>query len=116
VITGAPADPDQVEPVRTNPVEQACNHGSPGGAGAVATNQVSLAASDRGLPPDLPRGFTKYYQGSEGRPTGSGLGPCISRGLVASHTGEWVAESKLESGSAFRFTLPLIDLDKRQGS
>jgi signal transduction histidine kinase len=65
---------------------------------------------------DLPRLFTKFYRRSGGRPIASGLGLWINRGIVASHGGELVAESKLGSGSTFRFTLPLIDLDKLQHS
>jgi signal transduction histidine kinase len=49
-------------------------------------------------------------------PTGSGLGLCISRGLVAWPGGALVAGSKLGSESTFRFTLPFIDLDKLQDS
>jgi hypothetical protein len=38
------------------------------------------------------------------------------RGLVVSPGGQLVAGSKRGSGAAFRFTLPLIDLDKSQDS
>ena len=40
----------------------------------------------------------------------------MSRGLVASPGGELVAQAKLGTGSAFRFTLPLIDSDRLQDS
>ena len=70
-----------------------------------------------GIPPaDLPRVFTKFFRRAVGRPTGSGLGLWISRGLVESHGGRLVAESNPRSGTTFRFTLPVIDLDKLQES
>jgi signal transduction histidine kinase len=40
----------------------------------------------------------------------------IRRGLVASHGADWVAETKPGNGSTFRFTLPLIDVNKLQDS
>jgi len=114
------ADPDKVEQVLTNLVENACKYGSPRGlriVGAVEDGKVSVAVSDRGegIPAaDLPKVFTKFFRRSEGRPTGSGLGLWISRGLVESHGGDLTAESAPGVGATFRFTLPLIDLDRLQ--
>lgn len=114
------ADPDKVEQVLTNLVENACKYGSPHGlriVGSLADDSVSVSVADRGdgIPPeDLPKVFTKFFRRSEGRPTGSGLGLWISRGLVESHGGDLTAESNLGSGSTFTFTLPLFDLDKLQ--
>ena len=112
------ADPDKVEQVLTNLVENACKYASPKGmvvAGTVGVDTVSVAVSDRGegIPDsDLPKVFTRFFRRSEGRPTGSGLGLWISRGLVESHGGELTADSKAGHGSTFRFTLPLIDFDQ----
>jgi hypothetical protein len=116
------ADPDKVEQVLTNLVENACKYGSPTGllvSGAVSEHRVSVAVRDHGegIPPaDVPKVFTKFFRRAVGRPTGSGLGLWISRGLVESHGGELEAESVLGEGSTFRFTLPLIDLDRLQES
>ena len=117
------ADPDKVEQVLTNLVENACKYGSLRGLrveGSVADDAVSVAVNDQGegiAPSDLPKVFTKFFRRAVGRPTGSGLGLWISRGLVESHGGHLVAESNLGSGGAtFRFTLPLIDLDRLQES
>jgi PAS domain S-box-containing protein len=109
------ADPDKLEQVLANLVENACKYGSPLGLlieGAVRPASVSVAVTDRGegIPPaDVPRVFTKFYRRDAGRPTGSGLGLWISRGLVESHGGSLVAESRRGTGATFRFTLPLID-------
>ncbi len=114
------ADPDKIEQVLTNLVENACKYGSPQGLlieGAVEEGWVSVRVTDHGegIPAtDLPKVFTKFFRRAAGRPTGSGLGLWISRGLVESHGGELSAQSMVGSGSTFRFTLPLIDLDNLQ--
>lgn len=114
------ADPDKVEQVLTNLVENACKYGSPRGlriVGVVQDGKASVGVSDQGdgIPAsDLPKVFTKFFRRSEGRPTGSGLGLWISRGLVESHGGDLTAESAPGRGTTFRFTLPLVDLDRLQ--
>jgi signal transduction histidine kinase len=47
-----------------------------------------------------------------GKPTGTGLGLWISRGLVEAHGGRLTAESIEGQGSTFRFTLPLVSFDE----
>lgn len=114
------ADPDKVEQVLTNLVENACKYASPRGlriVGVVDDGKASVGVSDQGdgIPAsDLPKVFTKFFRRSEGRPTGSGLGLWISRGLVESHGGDLTAESAPGRGTTFRFTLPLVDLDRLQ--
>ena len=106
------ADPDKIEQVLTNLVENAAKYADPKGMrviGAVHGAEVSVAVVDRGegIPhADLPRVFTKFYRRAETRPTGSGLGLWISRGLVEAHGGRLVVESRVGEGSTFRFTLP----------
>ena len=106
------ADPDKLEQVLTNLVENAAKYASPTGmriAGEAGDAEVAVSVSDRGegIPPsDLPRVFTKFFRRAETRPTGSGLGLWISRGLVEAHGGRLVAESVVGRGSTFRFTLP----------
>jgi signal transduction histidine kinase len=112
------ADPDKVEQVLTNLVENACKYGSPTGmtvSGEMTDHEVSVSVADRGegIPPDdLPKVFTKFFRRSEGKPTGSGLGLWISRGLVEAHGGRLQAQSIPGQGTTFRFTLPLIDLEE----
>jgi PAS domain S-box-containing protein len=114
------ADPDKVEQVLTNLLENACKYGSPQGLEVTGNTEegfVSVQVTDRGegIPEgDLPKVFTKFFRRSVGRPTGSGLGLWISRGLVEAHGGELSARSRLGQGSTFRFTLPLVDLEKLQ--
>ncbi|MEA2686629.1 MAG: hypothetical protein QOE93_1824 [Actinomycetota bacterium] len=106
------ADPDKIEQVLTNLVENAAKYADPKGVrvlGRVGDGMVSVAVVDQGegIPEsDLPRVFTKFYRRAETRPTGSGLGLWISRGLVEAHGGRLIVESEVGVGSTFRFTLP----------
>jgi len=114
------ADPDKVEQVVTNLVENACKYASRQGlriSGQVHPGEISVEVDDRGqgIPvADLPRVFTKFFRREDGKPTGSGLGLWISRGLVQAHGGRLTADAVPGQGSTFRFTLPLIDLDRLQ--
>jgi signal transduction histidine kinase len=115
------ADPDKVVQVLTNLVENACKYGSPSGMrvqGQIGDEDVAVAVSDRGegIPEeDLPKVFTKFFRRAEGKPTGSGLGLWISRGLVEAHGGRLAASSIPGQGSTFRFTLPLIAFEELHG-
>ncbi|HZN14991.1 MAG TPA: ATP-binding protein [Acidimicrobiales bacterium] len=112
------ADPDKVEQVLSNLVENACKYGSPTGllvTGELADRQVAVSVSDKGdgiATEDLPRVFDKFFRRAEGKPTGSGLGLWISRGLVEAHGGRLSATSIPGQGTTFRFTLPLISIDE----
>jgi signal transduction histidine kinase len=106
------ADQDKLEQVLTNLVENAAKYASPRDMridGAVTAGEVAVSVSDRGegIPAhDLPRVFTKFFRRDHGKPTGSGLGLWISRGLVEAHGGRLTATSNEGQGSTFRFTLP----------
>jgi chemotaxis family two-component system sensor kinase Cph1 len=84
-------------------------------AGELADRQVSVYVTDNGdgIPTeDIPRVFDKFFRRAEGKPTGSGLGLWISRGLVEAHGGRLSATSIPGQGTTFRFTLPLISIDE----
>jgi signal transduction histidine kinase len=114
------ADPDKVEQVLTNLVENAAKYASPTAIRIVVEVEgidVVVAVHDRGegIPAsDLPRVFTKFFRRDHGKPSGSGLGLWISRGLVEAHGGHLTAESTLGQGSTFRFTLPTDAFEKLQ--
>ena len=107
------ADPDKIEQVLTNLVENAAKYADPQSLqvrGGLQNGQAEVAVADsgEGIPDsDLPRVFTKFFRRAETRPTGSGLGLWISRGLVEAHGGRLVVESQVGKGSVFRFTLPI---------
>ena len=108
------ADPDKVEQVLTNLVENALKYTDGG------TVTLSVRASDEGVAvrvvdegqgipqAALPRLFRKFYRRDRaGSPTGTGLGLYISKRLIEAHGGELVAASTPGSGSTFSFTLPV---------
>jgi PAS domain S-box-containing protein len=118
------ADPDKLEQVITNLVENACKYASPEGIALsaqldTARDEVVVSVTDigEGIPEDaLPKVFTKFFRRNEGRPTGSGLGLWISRGLVEAHGGHLTASSMLGKGSTFRFTLPTTAFEELHGT
>jgi signal transduction histidine kinase len=115
------ADPDKLEQVLTNLVENAAKYGSLQGmvvSAVVEEGHVTVAVTDTGagIPEeDLPRVFTKFFRRDHGRPTGTGLGLWISRGLVEAHGGELVATSEPGRGATFTFTLPTDAFERAHG-
>jgi len=118
------ADPDKVEQVLTNLLENAAKYADGRHASVEArvdegVHELAVAVSDRGqgIPPDdLSRLFTKFFRSAEGRPTGSGLGLYIAKGLVQAHGGRLVAESTVGHGSTFTFVLPTDAFEKIHGA
>jgi signal transduction histidine kinase len=111
------ADPDKLEQVLTNLVENAAKYGSADDVridGTADGEGVAVTVTDRGegIPAaDLPRVFEKFFRRDHGKPTGTGLGLWISRGLVEAHGGTLTAARAEGGGTSFRFTLPIVDVD-----
>jgi two-component system sensor histidine kinase KdpD len=109
----------QMSQVLTNLLENAVRYtpaGSPIEIGAeVRGDQLLVSVADRGpgIPPaDCERIFDKFYRvrrDSQGgpRPSGTGLGLAVCRGLVEAHGGRIWAENRAGGGAIFRFSLPL---------
>lgn len=116
------ADPDKIQQVLTNLVENGAKYGNPKGmtitgsvddsvGGGVAV--VAVADKGEGIPEDdLSKLFSQFFRRDHGRPDGTGLGLWISRGLVEAHGGELSVRSEMGKGSEFRFTLPLDAFEK----
>ena len=111
------ADPDKIEQVLTNLVENAVKYTEEGDvivSGSFENGLVTVAVSDQGegIPKEQRiQVFGKFFRHGEraGNPTGTGLGLYISKGLVEAHGGKiWVEEAPT-GGSIFRFTLPLAE-------
>ncbi len=107
------ADRDKVEQVLTNLVENAVKYASPVGlrieARADGDGCVAVTVRDQGpgiAEGDLPHVFDRWFQRELGRPTGSGLGLWISKGIVEAHGGHLTVVSRQGEGAAFTFTLP----------
>jgi len=108
------ADPDKIMQVLTNLVENTGKYADGRGVEVRARvlddgASVALTVSDEGpgIPAeDLDQVFTKFYRSGEGRPTGSGLGLYIAKGIVEAHGGRMWVESEPGQGCRFTFTLP----------
>jgi PAS domain S-box-containing protein len=119
----AHADPDKIEQVLTNLVENAVRH-TPAGtitvAGETGDQQVRISVSDEGegIPPEQrAKVFGKFYRREQqaGSPSGTGLGLYISKRLVEAHHGRIWVEGRPGGGAVFAFTLPLVDLEPLAG-
>jgi two-component system, chemotaxis family, sensor kinase Cph1 len=69
---------------------------------------VSIKDWGAGIPTDdLPQIFNRYYHGKS-KGAGSGLGLAISKGIIEAHHGRIWAESRVDVGSTFFFTIPNV--------
>jgi signal transduction histidine kinase len=111
----AQANPEKLQRVLSNLLQNAIHHTPPDGSVLVtaqpASGAVQIEVSDTGqgiAAEDRPRVFDAFYRGaSEAARTraGSGLGLAISRAIVEAHGGRiWLAEAS--HGTKVRFTLP----------
>ncbi len=105
-------DPDKIEQVLTNLVENALRH-APGSPVRVAvaerSDAVELVVVDDGpgIPADQLRSiFGKFSRGRGSRRSGTGLGLYITMGLVRAHGGRVWVESVPGQGAAFHVLLP----------
>jgi signal transduction histidine kinase len=110
------ADPERLQRVLRNLLDNALRHTPPGGAVEVHagadTAHVTLSVEDSGpgVPPEqLERIFDRFYRGEASRHRetgGAGLGLAIARGLVQAHHGRIWAEPSGLGGVAIRLELP----------
>jgi signal transduction histidine kinase len=119
------ANPPRLQRVLHNLVSNALRHTPADGTVTLratrAGEEVQVEVCDTGegiAAEDLPRVFERSFRGEQSRTRaekdsapGAGLGLAIARGLVEAHGGRLTATSEMGSGSVFRFTLPLVDLD-----
>jgi signal transduction histidine kinase len=105
-------DPDKLEQVVTNLVENALTH-APGSRVRVTVagngTGVDLAVVDDG--PGVPDDqhalvFQKFGRGRDSRSVGTGLGLYITRGLVEAHGGQVWIDPEPDQGACFKVRLP----------
>jgi PAS domain S-box-containing protein len=109
-------DPDKLEQVLTNLVENATKHTEAGQVhvtGVVEDSRVRISVADQGegIPKEHRLAvFGKFFRRNSGRvgsPSGTGLGLFISKGLVEAHGGRIWVEAGDTGGAVFTFTLPV---------
>ena len=111
------ADPDKVEQILTNLVNNALRYApesqvrllvSPWTDGGV---QVDVEDDGPGIPPEQERSiFLKFGRGRESRRAGTGLGLYITRGLARAHGGDVTLDTEVGDGARFTLTLPAGDV------
>ncbi len=111
------ADSDAVQQVFANLVDNALKYGAAGGRIVVGAQQqenaVEFYVRDFGggiASEHIPRLFERFYRVDKGRSReagGTGLGLAIVKHIVLKHGGAVRAESELNHGATFYFTLPM---------
>jgi signal transduction histidine kinase len=125
-VTRIEADPDRIQRVLRNLLDNALSHTPAGGTIEVSavrdTARVELRVSDSGsgVPDEeLERIFDRFYRGERSRrrdegaghgtgTTGAGLGLAIARGLIQAHHGRIWAEPSPLGGVSIRIALPVV--------
>ncbi|MEU8547430.1 ATP-binding protein [Streptomyces roseoverticillatus] len=115
------ADPDKVDQVLGNLLENAVRHGEgrvtievapallkarPEGTEGTEGTAVTVSDEGPGIPEEsMSRVFTRFWRGS--KRGGTGLGLYIVKGIVEAHGGTITVERAACGGARFRFTLPV---------
>ncbi|HVB96361.1 MAG TPA: PAS domain-containing sensor histidine kinase [Chloroflexota bacterium] len=117
-------DPTRIEQILGNLVSNAAKYGDPTSEIVVQVQRsgdlAEVAVTNYGpgiQPEDLPRLFSRFFRTREAETghAGLGLGLYITRGLVEAHGGRIRVESARGQTTTFRFSLPLLAEDDRQG-
>ncbi|GGJ59750.1 two-component system sensor histidine kinase ResE [Anoxybacillus voinovskiensis] len=109
-------DPDRIEQVLTNLIDNALRHTDEHGSVKVMVERsgetvvIHVQDSGSGIPEDdLPFVFERFYKADKARTrgrSGTGLGLAIAKNIVEAHKGTITVHSKLGEGTTFTFTLP----------
>jgi two-component system phosphate regulon sensor histidine kinase PhoR len=111
------ADREAIHQVFSNLIDNALKYAAAGGQLVLGARPVEHGVEfyvrdfGSGIPSEhLPRLFERFYRVDKARSResgGTGLGLAIAKHIVLAHEGTIRAESELNHGSAFLFTLPL---------
>lgn len=109
-------DPDRIEQVLTNLIDNAIRHTDQNGTVKIIAEQngggvtIHVQDSGTGIPEeDLPFVFERFYKADKARTrgrSGTGLGLAIAKNIVEAHKGTISVHSKLHEGTTFTFHLP----------
>jgi two-component system, OmpR family, sensor histidine kinase ResE len=109
-------DPDRIEQVMTNLIDNAIRHTQEGGT--IEINQssddeglyIEITDNGSGIPSeDLPFVFERFYKADKARTrgkSGTGLGLAIAKNIVTAHHGKIEVKSMLGNGTTFSFFIP----------
>jgi two-component system phosphate regulon sensor histidine kinase PhoR len=119
------ADPQRLEQVLHNLLENAVKYTEPGGSIQLRARElpgemeVRVEDSGQGIPPaDLPHIFERFYRADKARSReqgGTGLGLSIVKHIIQLHGGTVTAESKYGKGTTIVLHLPLNGVQEREG-
>ncbi len=111
-------DPDRIEQVLTNLIDNAIRHTPEGGTVKLIAKiddqnfHVEVSDSGSGISEeDLPFVFERFYKADKARTrgrSGTGLGLAIARNIIQAHKGDITVQSKLNHGTTFSFQIPRI--------
>lgn len=109
-------DPDRIEQVFTNLIDNAIRHTPKDGSVKIKVTandkgiMVEVSDSGTGIPEDdLPFVFERFYKADKARTrgrAGTGLGLAIVKNIIEAHRGHISAKSKIDQGTTFSFFLP----------
>lgn len=109
-------DPDRIEQVLTNLIDNAIRHTQQNGNVKVIVEgkekgiTVHVQDNGSGIPEeDLPFVFERFYKADKARTrgkSGTGLGLAIAKNIVDAHNGHISVKSKIGQGTTFSFFLP----------
>lgn len=109
-------DPDRMEQVLTNLIDNAIRHVHAPGSVTVAERSderglyIDVSDEGTGIPEgDLPFVFERFYKGDKARTrgrSGTGLGLSIAKNIVEAHKGKISVQSKLGQGTTFSVFIP----------
>ena len=109
-------DPDRIEQVLTNLIDNAIRHTPQGGSVTLLVKsddfgiKVEVSDSGSGIPEeDLPFVFERFYKADKARTrgrAGTGLGLAIAKNIIDAHRGHISVQSKIGQGTTFTFLLP----------
>lgn len=109
-------DPDRIEQVLTNLIDNAIRHTDEGGVVKIREYTdakglwIEVSDTGSGIPEeDLPFVFERFYKADKARTRGSsgtGLGLAIVKNIIDSHKGTIQVKSKLGQGTTFTIYLP----------
>ena len=110
-------DPDRIEQVLTNLIDNALRHTPTGGEVTVSLAESKggylfhVKDTGSGIPEeDLPFVFERFYKADKARTrgkSGTGLGLAIAKNIIESHKGHIQVQSKVDQGTTFTFFLPI---------